>query len=156
MGTRSYICMEIEDNRYKTIYCHFDGYLEYNGAMLVKHYNDRATVEKLLELGDLSVLKERLKPDPSKPHGFDYDKQQEDVCVFYGRDRGKTDIQAKIKTLRQLDDPDNWTEYVYIYTKDNQWKYFETGHARLGLRDVKEDLLTLQAAKQQSMTQELS
>lgn len=156
MGTRSYICMEIEDNRYKTIYCHFDGYLEYNGAMLVKYYNDRATVEKLLELGDLSVLNKRLEPDPSKPHGFDCDKQQKDVCVFYGRDRGDKDVQAKIFTLGQLDDPDNWMEYVYIYTKDNQWKYFETGNAMLGLRDVKEDLLTLQATKQQSMTQELS
>lgn len=71
MSTRSYICMEVGDNQYKTIYCHFDGYLDYNGAMLVDHYSDRATVEKLLELGDLSALKERLEPDPSKPHGFD-------------------------------------------------------------------------------------
>lgn len=156
MSTRSYICMEVGDNQYKTIYCHFDGYLDYNGAMLVDHYSDRATVEKLLELGDLSALKERLEPDPSKPHGFDYDKQQEDVCIFYSRDRGDKDVQAKILSLRQLDDPDNWTEYVYIYTKDNQWKYFETGHARLGLRDVKEDLQALQAAEQQPITQVLT
>ena len=51
MSTRSYICMEVGDNRYKTIYCHFDGYLDYNGKMLTEYYNDRARVEKLLELG---------------------------------------------------------------------------------------------------------
>lgn len=59
MSTRSYICMEVGDNRYKTIYCHFDGYLDYNGKMLTEYYNDRARVEKLLELGDLSILREK-------------------------------------------------------------------------------------------------
>ena len=40
MSTRSYICMEVGDNRYKTIYCHFDGYLDYNGKMLLEYYDD--------------------------------------------------------------------------------------------------------------------
>ena len=53
MSTRSYICMEVGDDQYKTIYCHSDGYLSHNGALLLKYYSDRETVERLLERGGL-------------------------------------------------------------------------------------------------------
>ena len=74
------------------------------------------------------------------PHGFDYDKRQKDVTVAYGRDRGDKAVAAKIKTMQELDDPNNWTEYVYIFTRDNEWKYFAAGHSKEGLRDVRADL----------------
>ena len=125
MSTRSYICMEVGDNRYKTIYCHFDGYLDYNGKMLTEYYNDRARVEKLLELGDLSILREKIDPAPDRRHGFDFNEQQKDVCVFYGRDRGDEGAAARIMTMEELDDPEN---------------YFESGQSWKGLRDVREDL----------------
>ena len=140
MSTRSYICMEVGDNRYKTIYCHFDGYLDYNGKMLTEYYNDRARVEKLLELGDLSILREKIDPAPDRHHGFDFNEQQKDVSVFYGRDRGDEGAAARIMTMEELDDPENWTEYVYIFNRDGQWKYFESGQSWKGLRDVREDL----------------
>ena len=140
MSTRSYICMEVGDNRYKTIYCHFDGYLDYNGKMLTEYYNDRARVEKLLELGDLSILREKIDPAPDRRHGFDFNEQQKDVCVFYGRDRGDEGATARIMTMEELDDPENWTEYVYIFNRDGEWKYFESGQSWKGLRDVREDL----------------
>ena len=41
MSTRSMICMKLKDDNYKSIYCHSDGYLEYNGAMLIDYYKDR-------------------------------------------------------------------------------------------------------------------
>ena len=140
MSTRSYICMEVGDNRYKTIYCHFDVYLDYNGKMLTEYYNDRARVEKLLELGDLSILREKIDPAPDRRHGFDFNEQQKDVCVFYGRDRGDEGAAARIMTMEELDDPENWTEYVYIFNRDGEWKYFESGQSWKGLRDVREDL----------------
>lgn len=140
MSTRSYICMEIGKNQYKTIYCHFDGYLEYNGKMLTEYYHDRECVEKLLELGDLSILREKIDPDPNRPHSFDHHEQQKDVCVFYGRDRGDEGAAARIMTMEELDDPENWTEYVYIFNRDGEWKYFESGQSWKGLRDVREDL----------------
>ena len=52
--------------------------------MLTEYYNDRARVEKLLELGDLSILREKIDPAPDRRHGFDFNEQQKDVCVFYG------------------------------------------------------------------------
>ena len=40
MSTRSLICKQIDKNLYEAIYCHSDGYLTYNGAMLIDHYKD--------------------------------------------------------------------------------------------------------------------
>lgn len=137
MSTRSYICKENKDGTYTGIYCHSDGYLTYNGAMLLDHYNEREKVEKLIGLGDLSVLYPNIDPDPSRPHSFD--ERQNDVCVFYGRDRGETDTEAKEVDLKNLDE-DIWIEYCYVYGKDDVWRYFENGHLKEGLKSVQEGL----------------
>lgn len=139
MSTRSLICKELDDGQYYGVYCHSDGYLTHNGAMLLDHYSDRKKVDELLSFGDMSRLNKKIHPDPTRPHSFDYDKQQEDVCVFYGRDRGETDIGAQIISLE--DAKNSWCEYMYIFDKDGVWKYYDLS---LGdetcLSDVREDL----------------
>lgn len=140
MSTRSYIAKRIDENLYRTIYCHSDGYPSYNGALLVEHYQDEDFVDRLLDLGDLSCLSEKIDPDPSKEHGFDYDKRQPGVTVAYGRDRGEEGTQARELTLEKLDDPNNWTEYVYVYDLDKKWKFFERGESQNGFTDVEEYL----------------
>ncbi len=135
MSTRSYICKENKDGTFTGIYCHSDGYLTYNGAMLIDHYNDREKVEKLIGLGDLSCLYPNIEPDPSKEHSFD--NRQRDVCVFYGRDRGEKDTEAREVKLEDLDS-DLWIEYVYVYCKDDTWRYFENGHLKEGLKTVQD------------------
>ena len=104
MSTRSLICEKIDDDKYKAIYCHSDGYLTYNGAMLIDHYSDKNKLEELLNLGNISCLCEKLNPDPSRPHSFDYNQRQANVVVAYGRDRGETNQEAKICTLAELKD----------------------------------------------------
>lgn len=138
MSTRSYICIENTDHTYTGIYCHSDGYLTYNGAMLLDHYSSRDKVIKLLSLGDISILKSKIEPDVNKVHSFD--ERQEDVCVFYGRDRGETGTEAKQVDLKELDSPYSWIEYCYIYTLDNKWKYFECGSLEQGLKFLEEGL----------------
>ena len=136
MSTRSYICIEKENGDIQGVYCHSDGYLTYNGAMLIDHYNEREKVEKLISLGDLSILCENIEPDPTKPHSFDYDKRQRNVCVFYGRDRNETGTDARVVELEELDN-DIWIEYIYIFGLDNKWRYFEGGKLKeTGLIDV--------------------
>ena len=58
MSTRSYICAKQPDGTYKGVYCHYDGYLEYNGAMLLDFYPTKEDADKILQLGSLSTLKE--------------------------------------------------------------------------------------------------
>lgn len=108
MSTRSFISVEQDDGSYKGVYCHSDGYLTYNGAMLLDHYNSREKADALIALGDLSLLCEKLYPDPDKPHGFDYDKRQPDVTVAYARDRGEKNTEARIVTPESA--LDSWGE----------------------------------------------
>ena len=140
MSTRSYICIENEDKSITGIYCHSDGYLTYNGAMLLDHYSDREKVKELISLGDLSTLLPKLHPDKDKPHSFDYDNRQDDVCVFYGRDRGENGVQATTVELEKLD-KDIFIEYVYVLGLDNKWRYFEGGSFKeTGLMSVEKGL----------------
>ena len=119
MSTRSFICVEQDDGSYKGVYCHSDGYLTYNGAMLLDHYNSREKASEIIALGDLSLLCEKLYPDPERPHSFDYDSRQEDVTVAYGRDRGEKGTEAREITLE--DAKESWCEYMYVFGKDGKW-----------------------------------
>ncbi len=129
MSTRSLICEELDNGKYKTIYCHSDGYLTYNGAMLIDHFNDRKKLEELLALGDISQLKPNLYPDPRYPHSFD--ESQDEVVVAYGRDRGESDIEARELMFEDLVDKSNWTEYVYIFDKNNTWQVLEYPYEKM-------------------------
>lgn len=138
MSTRSFIAKQIGENKFRTIYCHSDGYLTYNGAMLLDHYNTPEKLDALLNLGDISYLAPKIDPDPDSPHSFDNGKRQEGVVLAYGRDRGEKGTEAKEYTLEQLTDEDNWTEYVYFLDSNNCWKYCTSGN--MTINDVKEDL----------------
>jgi len=102
MGTRSRIAVMHGDNC-KSVYCHWDGYLEYNGSILQKHY-DSAKANNLVALGDLSSL----KPEIGIQHAFgyhgteisaeDYEKQFGNMCTFYGRDRGEKNVEFQTDT----------------------------------------------------------
>lgn len=141
MSTRSYICIERPNGKYQGIYCHSDGYLTYNGAMLLDNYNEREKVEKIISLGDISTLQENIDPNPNYPHSFD--DRQSHVTVFYGRDRGenKNIISARDVTLDEINRPDSWIEYCYVYGLDNKWKYFVCAKQKHPeLKDLEEGL----------------
>ena len=143
MSTRSNIAIQLKDDKVKFIYCHFDGYLEHNGAILVEHYNTREKVEELLKLGHLSSLKAKINPDPLRPH--DFRNSQEDVCVAYSRDRGDKQQNARETTLNEMFEND-WIEYFYIFTLDNKWIYYD--YNLKGPFDVEHDLQEIQNSEE--------
>ena len=140
MSTRSMICMKDEGDKYKCIYCHSDGYLEHNGAILIDHYKDKEKLMELLELGSISYLQPNVHPDPTRPHSFDYDQRQEGVVVAYCRDRGETKEEARLLTLDDLWDDQSWIEYVYLFDEDEEWKYLSYPLSVSQIKDVAEDL----------------
>lgn len=85
MSTRSTIAIRRLDGSMTKIYCHWDGYIEYNGIMLQKYYNTPDKIEELLKLGSLSSL--GIRANPIGEHSFD--KPEEDTTVAYHRDRGE-------------------------------------------------------------------
>lgn len=105
MSTRSFIAVKKEDKSYDAIYCHFDGYPEGVGAMLLENYNTKELVEKLISNGDMSSI------------GGTTEK-----CVFYHRDRGEELDIGSYKTKAELKKAykDSWCEYLYVFNK-NVW-----------------------------------
>ena len=125
MGTRSNIGIVNEDASVTAIYCHWDGFLSYNGQILLQHYTSTDIVNQLMLLGDLSSLREKLYPDDSKPHTFQ--NQQEDVCVAYGRERNESDVDCKI--FKDIGDFERFAgnsdaEYQYLFNS-GKWTYRE-------------------------------
>lgn len=131
MSTRSYIVIEKKresgEKFYEGVYCHSDGYPSHNGQILFDYYKDRAKVEKLISMGDLSFLDVRIDPTEGSGHNFEYSEREKGVCVFYNRDRGETDVDAKEVTLEELAG-DIFIEYTYIYTLNDEWKVFAWDH----------------------------
>ena len=120
MATRSTIGMVQEGGTIRSIYCHFDGYPGGVGATLTEHYTDPTKIQQLLDLGDISSLREEI----GEQHDF---ASSSDVTTFYGRDRGETGINA----LTHADENEwlgyrkgNACEYGYLWN-GNSWSTYE-------------------------------
>ena len=88
MSTNSRLRMVLPSGEAKKpIYCHWDGYPSHMLPTLRENYNTIEKVRELLDLGNLSSLGERVKPDPGEEHSFD--KPNRNITVAYHRDRGE-------------------------------------------------------------------
>jgi hypothetical protein len=100
-------------DKLKSVYCHWDGYLSYNGRILQEHY-DSAKANRLVSLGSLSYLKEEI----GEKHDFD---ALTDSCTFYGRDRGDSDVDFTVdQSYAEFLDKEYDCEYYYIM-RDGVW-----------------------------------
>jgi hypothetical protein len=103
MGTRSRVAV-MHGDVCKSVYCHYDGYLDYTGRILLKHY-DSPRANELVALGDNSGVKETVEE-----------------MNFY-RDRGETDIEYQVahsfeEFLEQVERCGG--EYYYVM-RDGVW-----------------------------------
>lgn len=123
MATRSRIAIETPTGEVKSIYCHWDGYPEYNGRVLAENYTDRKKLEKLIALGDISILAEEV--EPTAPHSFE--SPQGGVTVAYHRDRGEKLNPARKDKSRAHYFKSDIEEYGYLFTKEGEWVYVSYG-----------------------------
>ena len=100
MGTRSRIAV-MHGDKCKSVYCHWDGYPDYVGRILLNHY-DSAKANQLVALGDISSL----GPEIGEEHPFSrfdtdisdaaWESRYGNMTTFYGRDRGETGTEFKV------------------------------------------------------------
>ena len=128
MATRSTIALEFADGSVGQVYCHWDGYLEHNGRILLENYQDPFKLQKLIDLGDLSSLGAEVgeKHPFDNPHDYGTDAYNEwrdamkDVCNFYGRDRGEEGIETNyFKNFADYEKNHGYQEYEYILRQVN-------------------------------------
>lgn len=119
MGTRSRIGV-MHGDVLKSVYCHWDGYLDHNGRILLEHY-DSAKANHLVALGDISSLDKNVEIPEGVEHSFQV--PLDGITVFYGRDRGETgcDFQVSHTFNDFLEKCDaSGAEYYYIM-RDGVW-----------------------------------
>ena len=122
MGTRSTIALEFADGTVEQVYCHWDGYLEHNGQILLKHYSNPFILRDLIDLGDISSLKSTIGTKHAFSHFelraeevAEYKVLTENMTTFYGRDRGEDGVSAKkFKDYADYIENHQYEEYEYI------------------------------------------
>ena len=104
MGTRSTIALEFADGTVEQVYCHWDGYLEHNGAILAEHYSDPFKVKELLALGGFSSLEATVEGTKETAY---HSARGEELCV------------NKYKNADEYFDCSQQEEYDYILRNVN-------------------------------------
>lgn len=106
MGTRSTISIQNSDDTVTGVYCHWDGYLDWNGRILHDHYQTEDQVRALIALGNISSL-----GDPDRPS----------ETIAYARDRGETDQEASTSHSWNAFIRENGQEYNYVFVPGEGW-----------------------------------
>ena len=130
MATRSSI-HSFDGETLTSVYCHWDGYPSHHAPILLEKINTAEKVNELLSFGNISSLNDNTVP--TEKHSYEH--PQKDVTVFYGRDRGESDQEAKVTTIVNVDDNGLPTasslpileKYQYLYDLRTDTWYMMTG-----------------------------
>lgn len=123
MATRSYIGIK-EGNHIFYIYCHWDGYIAHNGAILQKSYQDEDKIRDLINIGDLSALGSEIGEE------HDFLSDDKNICTAYHRDRnealniGTMGVRGKsFDEICELVLNTSWCEFFYMWDTDTKKWY---------------------------------
>ena len=139
MGTRSRIGYELPDHSVISVYCHWDGYVEHNGRILVEHYQDREAVKELIDGGSMSSLRTRRNgwdlPDPLKDENGNYISDAEGNMMYendrdpqplYFAERGE-ELDVQHTSFDEFCSDMCGEEYAYLYDLNGNWKAYKIG-----------------------------
>lgn len=112
MGTHSHIIEKTEEG-FRYVYCHYDGYPDWNGIVLHNFYDTSEKVKKLLDLGNISTLDREI----GEKH--DFGTRPENQSTFYGRDRGDANQEAQFTKTVLTEQFGSW---LYLWDGE-QWLY---------------------------------
>ena len=107
MGTRSNVAYATEDNKVLASYCHYDGYIEHNGVMLLKYYNGEKQARDLVDNGYMSSLQPTIDQ-------INEGRVHEDKPIEY---RNEFMFMNDLEAL--------WDEFVYLF-KEGKWYVAES------------------------------
>jgi len=116
MATRSRIGIELKGGSILSVYCHWDGYPEYNGVKLKEHFNTRDKVAELIDGGDISSLW------TSK----DWDGKEQEFGTLYYSSRGEENRGPRHDNNMTEYLTQDAEEYAYLYTTDGEWLCYDT------------------------------
>lgn len=129
---------KIGDNLYRVVGCHWDGHPSYMSKTLINHYNTEEKVDRLLNLGDISILREKLAPPDGAEHNFEkpYDNK---TTIAYCRDESEEweHYQPRELTFDVLINKDRYYTYVF---ENGKWYVCEDSDTKILLSKYKNEL----------------
>ena len=123
MGTRSRIGLQL-DGGIVSVYCHWDGYPEYNGVILEHLFKDKNSISELIDGGDIS----------SCDSDTDWNLEKVDNHVQYYNDRGEKP-EPRLD-LNQEDFFANGEEYAYIFEPNGKWVCYDLHYPKPQLTSI--------------------
>ena len=118
MATRSRIGYVLKDDSIVSVYHHWDGYPEWLGNILNKHYNEDSKVRELIDGGDMSSCYSDNEYDEEKQEFVKGDPRP----VYYS-ERGEDCPPRHDQTLSSLTDYDCGEEFLYLWFM-NTWNCY--------------------------------
>ena len=115
MSTRSRIGIQHEGNSITSVYCHWDGYPEFNGRILRDHYDTVEKVRELIDGGNISALHTNA--------GWNNETLPE-VGPLYYTSRGESIEDNAPRFDDDIFDflkKENNEEYAYIFSVNHEW-----------------------------------
>ena len=116
MGTRSRIGIQLKDNSVLSVYCHYDGYPEFNGRVLRDNYDTIEKVRNLIDGGDMSCTWTNA--------GWNNETLPKSGPLYYTMRNETLESNAPRydESIFDFLDKKNNEEYAYIWTVNNEWK----------------------------------
>lgn len=145
MATRARIAFETQVGEIVSAYHHWDGYPAGLGYNLVRNYiGDRDKFMEAVMLGDASHWGSKVYPSTSE-HSFN--NAEDDVNVYYGRDRGEENIGTR--TFTDIEDfAENYAiageEYAYVLRLDGTLTMFDR-YGETRIEDAEDDIVIKRA-----------
>ena len=136
MATRSRIGIVLEDDSILSAYHHWDGYPEWLGVTLKKHYNTDEKVAELIDGGNMSSCWSNRVYDNEKQEFVEQDTYSPEYYVK--EHKNDDEIPILSKSLGELVEIDMGEEYVYLWfmgewncysvsrTHDEHWNVIKT------------------------------
>jgi hypothetical protein len=138
MGTRSRIGYELSDHTVVSVYCHWDGYVENNGKILVEHYQNIDDVMGLIAGGSMSSLRtthlwetEAVRDEKGRTvlneSGEWVYAPTRDPQPLYHHERG-AEISIQHTSFDEFVSGYCSEEYAYLYDLNGNWKAYKINH----------------------------
>ena len=138
MGTRSRIGIEMPDHSVVSVYCHWDGYVENNGKILVEHYQNREDVKELIDGGSMSSLRTTHLWETSAVRDENGDIVRDennnwlyapirDAQPLYHSERGDGEDPTHTSFDEFVSGKLGGEEYAYLFDLNDNWKAWKIG-----------------------------
>lgn len=139
MGTRSRIGIEMPDHTVVSVYCHWDGYPEHNGRILIQHYQNREDVQELIDGGSMSCLRTRntwesnaTLRDENGEYITDSDgnlmyENDREPQPLYHSERGDGEDPTHTSFDQFVSGYLGGEEYAYLFDLNDNWKAYRIG-----------------------------